>query len=719
MTKTPTADRIVWAVCACACGILLATTTSRSFLSLSTLLVFAAGGLFLFFRPKLGLQGLGLQGAELQGAELQESLRPQAGFVLLLLVAALCGAWRMEWRESTTGANLLAEDHDAVLLSGRVVSLSGRARGTRLILEDVLTSHIASPPRRVSLRYWGGSPPPLGSRIEVVARLLAPSAVLLPQGFDFRRAARFRGIDAYGAVKQPYRLVKAQNNNMQNSNTQDSNTQDSSASKPSPRPSRLWLVRLRHAIGVRLDEEMGRNAAMARALLIGERDAVARSDLHNIRDAGLAHILAISGLHLGLFAFGLFVLVRRVFSLFPRLCQTLPVKKVAASLALFAAFAYMLLAGATLPTQRAFVMSGLVLVAVLCDRAALSLRVVALAALVVLALNPESIASAGFHMSFAAAAALVAFYESFSRSTYRARLNKMPFFANSLVLLLMTTAVASLATAPFVLYHFGRIAQYGMLSNLLAVPLLGAIVLPFGALAILLMPLGWESPALFVMGWGLRWIRGVAEWTSSLPDAVYRVEQPPLVFLVVVSVGLVLVVFGAGRRVLFRSGWVLVALAWVVWLSAPSPLALLGGDRESLWLRSKSGVYWRFGGWQEGFEYGQWVRFSGGAPHRKAVGEVLEIETSLGVFRCEKGDGGHHRCRGRTRGGVLEAGVGGVRFVCDRVRRGRGENVCRDVILKKEDLAAAHAIVLYATQAGGIVVKRARAASYFTPRVNR
>ena len=701
MTKTPTADRIVWAVCACACGILLATTTSRSFLSLSTLLVFAACGLFLFFRPKL-LQGSGLQGLGLQGSELQESLRPQAGFVLLLLVAALCGAWRMEWRESTTGANLLVEDHDAVLLSGRVVSLSGRTRGTRLILEDVLTSHIAPPPRRVSLRYWGGSPPPLGSRIEVVARLLAPSAVLLPQGFDFRRAARFRGIDAYGAVKQPYRLVKAQ----------DSSTQDSSTRKPS----RLWLVRLRHAIGARLDEEMGRNAAMARALLIGERDAVARSDLRNIRDAGLAHILAISGLHLGLFAFGLFVLVRRVFSLFPRLCQTLPVKKVAASLALFAAFAYMLLAGATLPTQRAFVMSGLVLVAVLCDRAAISLRVVALAALVVLALNPESIASAGFHMSFAAAAALVAFYESFSRSNYRARLNKMPFFVNSLVLLLMTTAVASLATAPFVLYHFGRIAQYGMLSNLLAVPLLGAIVLPFGALAILLMPLGWESPALFVMGWGLRWIRGVAEWISSLPDAVYRVEQPPLVFLVVVSVGLVLVVFGAGRRALFRSGWVLVALAWVVWLSAPSPLALLGGDRESLWLRSKSGIYWRFGGWQEGFEYGQWVRFSGGAPHRKAVGEVLEIETSLGVFRCEKGDGGHHRCRGKiggqigrqAGGGMLEMGVEGIRFVCDKTRRGRGEDGCRDVVLDRQALQQAHAVVLYATQAGGIVVKRAR-----------
>ena len=624
----------------------------------------------------------------------------------------------MEWRESTTGANLLTQDQDEVLLSGRVVSITGRARGTRLLLEDVLTNTLTPlmpSPRKVSLRYWGGgSPPPLGSRIEVVARLLAPSATLLPQGFDFRKYARFRGIDAYGAVKQPYRLlVEVQEDNENNS---------------SRNPSWLGLVRLRHAIGERLDAKMGRNAGMARALLVGERDAVARSDLRRIRDSGLAHILAISGLHLGLFAFGLFVLVRRFFTFFPRLSQTLPIKKIAASLALFAAFAYMLLAGATLPTQRAFVMSGLVLVAVLCDRAALSLRVVALAALVVLALHPESIVSAGFHMSFAAAATLVAFYEAFSRSNYRARLNRLPFVVNSITLLLMTTAVASLATAPFVLYHFGRIAQYGMVANLLAVPLLGAVVLPFGALAVLLMPLGWESPALFVMGWGLRWIRGVAEWTSSLPDAVYQVEQPPLLFLVFVSVGLVLVVFGAGRRALFRCGWICVAFACILWLSAPSPLALLGGESESLWLRSKSGIYWRFGGWQEGFEYGQWTRFSGGAPQRKATGEVVEIETEAGVFRCEKREehGKKHRsCRGKTSRGVLEAGlleigVEGVRFVCDKTRRARGRSGCRDVVLNRQDLVAAHAVALYATEAGGVSVKRARRARpSFSLRVNR
>ena len=299
MPRTGAADRIVWVVCAYACGILLAIASSQRFLWVSSLLVVAAGGLFLFSRQRTALSAL--KGSTLK----EEGLRPTAGFVLLLLLAVLCGGWRMEWRESTTGATLLAQDHDKVLLSGRVVSLSGRARGMRLLLEDVRTSNIDPQPQRVSLRYWGGSPPPLGSRIEVVARLLAPSAALLPQGLDFRSSARFRGIDAYGAVKQPYRLAEEHDGN-------ENNAYNNSRNDSWNNSWRLGLSRLRHAIGERLDEKMGRNAAMARALLIGERDAIARSDLSNIRDSGLAHILAISGLHLGLFAFGLFVLVRRL-----------------------------------------------------------------------------------------------------------------------------------------------------------------------------------------------------------------------------------------------------------------------------------------------------------------------------------------------------------------------------------------------------------------------
>ena len=143
MARTLAVERIVWAVCSYACGILLASTSSRTFLWAATLVVLAACGLFLFSK-----QGAGLK---------IESVRPTAGFVLLLLTAVLCGAWRMEWRESKTGASLLAQDHDEVLLSGRVVSLSGRVRGTRLLLEDIVASNIAPQPRRVSLRYWGGS----------------------------------------------------------------------------------------------------------------------------------------------------------------------------------------------------------------------------------------------------------------------------------------------------------------------------------------------------------------------------------------------------------------------------------------------------------------------------------------------------------------------------------------------------------------------------------
>ena len=187
-------------------------------------------------------------------------------------------------------------------------------------------------------------------------------------------------------------------------------------------------------------------------------------------------------------------------------------------------------------------------------------------------------------------------------------------------------------------------------------------------------------------------------------------------FLLVVSVGLVFVVFGSGTlELLSRSPGPLRLLRWRCW-GARGEVCGCGARAVSTGVSAVG----------KGFEYGR-VQFSGGAPRRKAVGEIVEIETDVGVFRCEKnkskgkgkgkGKDVRHSCRGRMRGGVLEAGVGGVRFVCDKSRGGRWDGGCRDVVLNEEELAAAHAVVLYATEAGGIAVKRAR--SSLSLRLNR
>ena len=162
-------------------------------------------------------------------------------------------------------------------------------------------------------------------------------------------------------------------------------------------------------------QRQGRGGAVAAALVTGDRSAISRDTLSAMRDSGLAHLLAISGLHMGLVAAILFFGLRTLLALSERLALFYPIKKWAAAAALVGGFAYLVLTGGTIPTQRAFLMTGLVLVAVFLDRTAISMRLVAWAAAGILLIAPESLLSASFQMSFAAVVAFVAVYEDRGR----------------------------------------------------------------------------------------------------------------------------------------------------------------------------------------------------------------------------------------------------------------------------------------------------------------
>jgi competence protein ComEC len=204
-------------------------------------------------------------------------------------------------------------------------------------------------------------------------------------------------------------------------------------------------------------------------------------------------------------------------------------------------FAYLLLAGATVPTQRAFVMTGLVLLAVLLDRQAISMRLVAWAAMIILVIAPESMLGASFQMSFAAVVALVAFYEA-SRDRFRAVRTaaghgfaaRMGLYAGGVA---ATSVVASFATGLIALHHFGRIAVFGLPANMLAVPLTALWIMPWAVLAAVLMPLGLEGLPLTMMGWGIDGLLWVAGGISAWPGAVRLVAALPIGGLVLVALG--------------------------------------------------------------------------------------------------------------------------------------------------------------------------------------
>ena len=216
--------------------------------------------------------------------------------------------------------------------------------------------------------------------------------------------------------------------------------------------------------------------------MTGERSAIPPAVMAAVRDSGLAHLLAISGLHIGLVAGILFFGLRGALALVPPLALRYPIKKWAAAAAIPGAFAYALVAGATVPSQRAFLMIGLVLLAVLLDRRGLSMRTVAWAAVIILLLHPESLLGASFQLSFAAVTALIAGYEVV-RGRRRLGGNGPPVIWRRILFYVggvaLTTLIAGAVTAPFAAYHFNRLAAYGLAANLIAVPVTALWIMPW------------------------------------------------------------------------------------------------------------------------------------------------------------------------------------------------------------------------------------------------
>lgn len=406
-------------------------------------------------------------------------------------------------------------------VEGRVIEVEPLGRGRRVLLDDLRIAGMAAgeTPRRARIRM--GHEPPLapGGRIRLRAVLSPPSAPAVPDAFDFQRQSYFRGLGAVGFSMGRVERVEPS---------------DAGSSA-------LALAALRQTIGERIASGLeGTAGAMARALMTGERGGLPEDVLAAMRDSGLAHLLAISGLHIGLVAGILFVGLRAALALVPFVALRFPIKKWAAAAALPGAAAYALISGATVPTQRAFLMLGLVLLAVLLDRRGLSIRTVAWAALAILLVQPESLLGASFQLSFAAVIALIAAYEEISARRFhrdegrRGWVWKILLYVGGVAL---SSLIAGAATTPFALYHFNRLAAFGLAANMAAVPLTALWVMPWAVVAFALMPFGLEALALAPMGWGVEAIIAVAREVAAWPGAVTLLPSMPTAGLVAVTVG--------------------------------------------------------------------------------------------------------------------------------------------------------------------------------------
>ncbi len=506
------------------------------------------------------------------------------GAVLSLLAAALAAGFVVaQARTALVEAPVLAKRLGPVWVSGQVEALEPRTKGARLTLRHLAIARLdpaQTPDRaRVTARVVAPELKP-GDWVRLRAVLRPPPGPSAPGAFDFARQAYFQGLGgvgfAYGAVRP---------------GPSPSAPATEAARSPSfgARWAQYWAG-LRANLARRiLDQLPGRSGAIAAALMTGERGAIAEADMAAMRDSGLAHLLAISGLHVGLVAGLLFLGLRLILATIPRLALDYPIKKWAAVAAVCGAFAYLMLTGAPIPTQRAFLMVALVFLAVLLDRDALSMRLVAWAAFAVLALAPESLLSASFQMSFAAVMALIAGYEALRgrRPFWFAERGPLTRAGLYLAGVAGTSLIAGLATAPFALYHFNRIAWFGLAANMVAVPLTALWIMPWALVAFCLMPFGAEGFALRPMGWGIEAMLGVAHAVAGWPGAISAVPAMP-------TAGLVAVALGGVWLCLWRRPWRLAGGAAILagLLSIPlntPPDILVTGDGGLLGLRAPEG----------------------------------------------------------------------------------------------------------------------------------
>jgi competence protein ComEC len=503
-------------------------------------------------------------------------------FLCAIVAAGGLGFTAAKIRTLRVDAPVITRDTGPVEVTGRIKSLTVMAPNkARIVLApSKLGKDGAAPPRLVRLTLTGAKAVAAaqpGAVVTALAMLRPPPEPAMPHGYDFARWAFFHGIGGVGFTLGAPKPVEAA-------------PPPGFLDRLSGRIEDLRLSMTRRIVAA----IPGPDGSVAAALITGERGEIDEEDVQAYRDSGLAHVLSISGLHLALAGLGVFWVFRALLALWPRVALTQPIKKWAAVAALLSASFYLAISGGGAPAVRSYMMLSMMLLGVLADRPALSMRAVALAALALLAWEPEDIVDPSFQMSFAAVIGLIALAEwassrprddaaAFGRVAYWWRK-----YRRYVVGMLLTSFVATLATTPFAIYHFDRAAAYSLLANLLAEPVVAFVIMPSAAISVIMMPFSLEAGPLSVMGWGVHIMTAIAHWVADLPGATTLVRAWPVAALSGI-------VFGGLWIALWRMKWrwlgfVPIALAFgAIYLSAPPDL-FIARDGQSAAVRGANGA---------------------------------------------------------------------------------------------------------------------------------
>ncbi|MBB6424713.1 ComEC/Rec2 family competence protein [Sphingopyxis sp. JAI128] len=561
------------------------------------------------------------------------------------------------------------------------------ARGQVRILAQPLRRADLPPRIRLTLRSEQAGDLGDGETIGVRARLMPPPTASLPGGYDFAQRAWFDRIGAVGTV----------------------------LGEVSRAPGRAGAAPpLRARLSAHIHEQVdGSAGGIAAALVTGDRGAISDADAEAMRRSGLAHLLSISGLHVTAVVGFAMLLTLRLFALSRRLALAGYVLPLAAAAGALAGGGYTLLAGAEVPTLRSFIAALLVLVAFLMGREALTLRLVAAGALIVLIWRPESLTGPSFQLSFAAVTAIIALHESGPMRAFLARREEPRLFrlGRGVVGLLITGLVVEVALAPIALFHFHKAGLYGALANVVAIPLTTFVIMPAEALALGFDSVGLGAPFWWVAEQALRALIVLAHGVADAPGAVATMPSfPPWGFALAISGGLWILLWQTRWR---AAGTVPLAIGMAALLSAPRPDLLVTGDGRHIAAALPDGGYALLRGRAGDYVRGMVAEAAGVDAPLLALAELDHVECNRDFCRWTQGEGGTRRVilashgRDRIEGAEMAAACAAADVVISDRWLPR-ECVGRWMTIDRDSLAETGGLAIYLGEAPDAVsAKRA------------
>jgi competence protein ComEC len=410
---------------------------------------------------------------------------------------------------------------------------------------------------------------PTGSRIDLRSRLLPPAGPSVPGGYDFALTAWFHGIGATGkALGQPILHVVQGGGDFSS-----------------------WLANVRQRLSAHIESQIkgAGEGGVAASFVTGDQGAIPQTDNDALRQAGLTHLLSVSGLHVSAVVGGVMLLTISLLALSPRLALHVPLPLVAAGMGAVAGVAYTLLSGSQIPTVRSCVAALLVLVGISLGREAMTLRLVAAGALIVMIFWPEALAGPSFQLSFAAVASLIALHEHPRMAAFVARHEEgWPWrIGREAASLLITGLVIELALCPIAFFHFHKSGIYGAVANIVAIPLSTFVIMPLEALSLVLDIVGLGAPIWWLTGKSLSLLLWIAHVVGDAPGAQAALPSMPWgAFGLMVAGGLWITLWRTRMR---RLGAIPLAIGILWALLTPPPDILVTGDGRHVAIRTDDG----------------------------------------------------------------------------------------------------------------------------------